>query len=337
MIISKFFNISMVFLVSLWVAAGYVLNPSSFSHRSHEQIYSNRKKWAQFGKSVDNDGGRSVEIGAREARIITPLSSLLALSSLSLNIDGVSNAETLEASVHKYFPGALTNSLVAKRVNDILSKRDYYPTNTLQGPSMCSSKISNDILSKDFRVGGVLPFLDGSFDEFTNQCPDNGKILISFGPSVKITDKVDDEGNAKLNGSSSSLLTTLNAMKAQKLNVKNLRKGGYSEYVEGVINQCVNKKLNIFAEEELRGNKDAIVYTTNKVYDMTWDLLRGQITTILSDPTFGKKINEISFLGGIAIDCSSLGEENKFQPLMFRSLKKDKVTSLYKETFGDLS
>merc|ERR1740130_1476980 len=105
-------------------------------------------------------------------------------------------------SLHKYFPGALPGVGVQSRVSNILASYfDFTPDNTLFGNSICPDEINNmkgclSLLMQDyygelFPMGGIsgAPFAGKTgFKAFSHHVPENGNIIILYGPHVAISE-----------------------------------------------------------------------------------------------------------------------------------------------------
>ena len=107
-----------------------------------------------------------------------------------------------KTSLDKHFPGALPGSAVTKKVGSILyEKYGCVAKNTLYGQSICSDEINNEKgdladLMKEywgevFPLGGIggAPFVGKTgFMAFSHHVPDDGNVLILFGPHVGVTE-----------------------------------------------------------------------------------------------------------------------------------------------------
>jgi len=106
-------------------------------------------------------------------------------------------------SLHKWFPTALPGISVHERIRVALEDSDlgFTPKNTIFGTSICPDEINNqkgdmaDIMKDHwgecFPLGGISgsPFVGKSgFNAFAHHVPDNGNILILFGPHVAISE-----------------------------------------------------------------------------------------------------------------------------------------------------
>jgi len=103
--------------------------------------------------------------------------------------------------LHKNFPGALPGPAVHHRITDILTgKYGFTQVNTLLGASICPDEINNEVggladLMKNywggiFPLGGIsgAPFVgETGFGAFSHHVPDDGDIILVFGPHVAIS------------------------------------------------------------------------------------------------------------------------------------------------------
>mmetsp|Transcript_47757 Transcript_47757/g.120380 ORF Transcript_47757/g.120380 Transcript_47757/m.120380 type:complete len:691 (-) Transcript_47757:422-2494(-) len=106
-------------------------------------------------------------------------------------------------SLQKFFPGALPGSAVHLRSRAVLEKEfGFTPANTLLGTSFCPDEINNqdrDIgtkmrkyWGKVFPMGGIsgTPYVgETGFVAFSSHVPDDGNIIVVFGPHVGISEE----------------------------------------------------------------------------------------------------------------------------------------------------
>eukprot|EP00930_Biecheleria_cincta_P047457 TRINITY_DN32903_c0_g1_i1.p1 TRINITY_DN32903_c0_g1~~TRINITY_DN32903_c0_g1_i1.p1 ORF type:complete len:710 (-),score=113.32 TRINITY_DN32903_c0_g1_i1:12-2141(-) len=102
-------------------------------------------------------------------------------------------------AMHKYFPGALPSQALHERKRAILQKYGIEPKNTIMGTSLCPDEINNEVTDvpvlmqsywgEVFPMGGIsgAPFVGKTgFKAFSSHVPDDGNIVILFGPHVGI-------------------------------------------------------------------------------------------------------------------------------------------------------
>mmetsp|Transcript_19929 Transcript_19929/g.42766 ORF Transcript_19929/g.42766 Transcript_19929/m.42766 type:complete len:364 (+) Transcript_19929:152-1243(+) len=306
-----------------------------------------------------------VDAATREARIVAPLSAVLASLSpltgagLPLPAGAVPSANALESSLRKNFPGALSNSAIALRVAAALRDRGYTPTNTLFGSSLCSDEINDtaESLVGDFQnklgvegvfnLGGLggLPFVGISgMGAFTSHTPVDGKIFIVFGPHVGISNdgtvgKVERVGKDSVSTSCGAGIGAYKAIMATDTAKEAKETLGTKDFQEEYIIAQLSDRL-----DALRGqdpSNESITYVTNKMYDLVWEMLRSEINTFTAKPDFWSGVSEVTLLGGIVVNRGHgamegvSGGEDFYQPLMLKSLTKDGESDMYGEVFGD--
>jgi hypothetical protein len=108
-------------------------------------------------------------------------------------------------ALHRSFPGALPGQVVHARIRAALeAKYAFTPENTLFGLSICPDEINNEKGSladlcreywgEVFPLGGIsgAPFVGKTgFKAFSHHVPDDGNVLVLFGPHVAISDSGD--------------------------------------------------------------------------------------------------------------------------------------------------
>lgn len=103
-------------------------------------------------------------------------------------------------AMHKFFPGALPSQALHERKKAILRKYGFLPENTIFATSLCPDEINNDpsdlpvIMQSHwgdvFPMGGIsgAPFVGKTgFGAFSSHVPDDGNIIILYGPHVGIS------------------------------------------------------------------------------------------------------------------------------------------------------
>merc|ERR1712107_766355 len=106
-------------------------------------------------------------------------------------------------ALRKHFPGALPGSAIHARVRKVLeSDYGFDVDNTIFGTSVCPDEINHEVddlaeLMKDywgesFSLGGIsgVPFSGKTgYMAFSAHVPDNGNILVLYGPHVAISEE----------------------------------------------------------------------------------------------------------------------------------------------------
>lgn len=310
-----------------------------------------------------SDDDTVVDVATREARIMAPISAVLA----SLTpITGISpanaapSASAFESNLRKNFPGALSNSAIALRVAASLRDRGYTPTNTLFGSSLCSDEINDtaESLVGDFQnklgvegvfnLGGLggLPFVGISgMGAFTSHCPVDGKIFIVFGPHVGISNdgtvgKIERVGKDSISTSCGAGIGAYKAIMAADPTKEEAKEVlGTKDFQEEYIISQLSNRLDALKGQD--PSNETITYVTNKMYDLVWEMLRSEINAFTTKPDFWSGVSEVTLLGGIVVNRGHgelggvSGGEDYYQPLMLKSLTKDGEGDIYGEVFGD--
>jgi hypothetical protein len=343
--------------LSILVGANLVAQSASFTTASRPSV----APPVSAARATAGDDSVVADAATREARIIAPLSAILA--SLSPITGGVLSASALpaanafESALRKNFPGALPNSALALRVSAALRDRGYTRTNTLFGSSLCSDEINDtaeslvgDFLNKlgvegVFNLGGLggLPFVGISgMGAFTSHCPVEGKIFIVFGPHVGISDdgtvgKVERVGKNTVSTSCGAGIGAYKAIMATETVKEATETLSTKDFQEEYIIAQLSNRL-----DALRGqdpSNETISYVTNKMYDLVWEMLRSEINAFTTKPDFWGSVSEVTLLGGIVVNRGHgegvTGGEDFYQPLMLKSLTKDGESDIYGEVFGD--
>jgi hypothetical protein len=334
------------FLVALESAAAFA--PSISAKKSHVQL-----------KEASSDD--VVDAGTRQARIMTPLASVMAavspLGGLVSPANAAPSASAFEANMRKNFPGALTNSATTLRVSAALRDRGYTPANTLFGSSLCSDEINDtaESLVGDFQnklgtdgvfnLGGLggLPFVGISgMGAFIHHVPVNGKIFIVFGPHVGISDKgvvgqIERVGQESISTSCGAGIGAYKAIMGKKGDSEAEAYLGTKDFQEEYIIAKLSDRLDALKGQEQ--SNESITFLTNKMYDLVWEMMRSEINAYTTKDDFWKEVTEVTLLGGIVVNrghgAGVPGGEDFYQPLMLKSLTKDGESDLYGEVFGD--
>lgn len=301
-----------------------------------------------------------VDVDTRNARIMAPLSavaaSVLPLSGMVAPAAAASSSP-FEAGMRKSFPGSMPNSAVALRVASALKERGYTATNTLFASSVCSDEINDtadsivaDLQNKMqvdgvFNLGGLggLPFVGiTGMGAFLSHCPEQGKVFIVFGPHVGIDAKgtvgtVERIGQDGPHTSCGAGIGAYKAIMGKPVTDEDMAFIGTKDFQEEYIIAKLRDRLDVLRGKE--PSDETVTYVTNKMYDLVWEMLRGEINAYTTKDGFWKNTSEVTLLGGIVVNRGhgqgTPGGEDFFQPLMLKSLTQAGETDLYGEVFGD--
>ena len=267
---------------------------------------------------------------ARQVRVVSPLATLASLFFAPHDAQASAKVSAFESAVQQYFPGARSSSIVALRVIAALRKRDYRPSNTLLGSSVCSDEINEtpkalvqqleNKLGKTgavFHLGGLggLPFVGTSgMGAFVSHSPQNGKLLIMFGPHVGISEsgELGKVMRAGMQNESASCGAAMAAYKAIAAGLTTTKNKSNFDFQEDYIKDKLKKKLGTLAGKEAQGGDDTIALVTRNMYDLVWDLIKIEVDSVTSKADFWKNISEVTLLGGIIINRSALGGKTTF-------------------------
>lgn len=180
-------------------------------------------------------------VSPRTARVVSPLQALLGMPLVLSAGAGSANAleGDFEAAVDDYFPRSLPSSDVLEAAIETLNSYGS-KSDVLFGTSLCPDEVNTkpgrqslatalqENVSKQngiFNLGGLagLPFVGMSgMGAFLSHCPQNGRVVILFGPHVGVSDtgivgKVERLGRKKLSGSCGASLGAYKALTAEKL------------------------------------------------------------------------------------------------------------------------
>ena len=306
---------------------------------------------------------------ARQARIMSPMAALMAYNlqvpkafAEEEDDEEILSSKKFKGAVKKYFPGASTSSDVTLRLARALRDRGYNERNTLLGASLCSDEINdtpvsliNALQSKllETRDGGVfnlgglggLPFVGTSgFGAFTSHCPENGKVVIVFGPHVGVSNdgvvgKVERVGKETPSTSCGAAVGAYKAISANKIPPIDSPPGS-EDFQEEFIISNLRTRLSNLVELEKSGNDGAVAYVTDQMYDLVWQIMKGEVEAFTTKKGFWDKISEVTLLGGIVINRGHgerlEGGDDLFQPLLLTTVAKNGETNIYQEVFGDL-
>jgi len=155
-------------------------------------------------------------------------------------------------SVETLFPGAMTGFEVMRKAHQALRKYGVYRENTLYGQSVCSDEINGDrghltalmtkFYGRTFPLGGIggLPYVGKTgFGAFSHHVPDNGNVLIVFGPHIGFG--IDGDAGKFLRKGQASLSTACGAVIAA---YNQCMGGGYiNNHDQRDLQQCKLRKL----------------------------------------------------------------------------------------------
>jgi len=170
---------------------------------------------------------------------------------LPLAFLGIKEVEVYE-EVEQLFPGAMTGWSVMRKAHQALKTYGVYRDNTLYGQSVCSDEITGDrghlpalmtnYYGRTFNLGSIagLPHVGKTgFGAFSHHVPDNGNVLIVFGPHIGFS--IDGEAGRFLRKGQAILSTAPDAVIAA---YNQCMGGGYFvNHDQRDLQQCRLRKL----------------------------------------------------------------------------------------------
>jgi len=236
---------------------------------------------------------------------------------LPLAFLGIKEVEVC-AEVEKFFPGAMTGIDVMRKAHKALKNYGVNRDNTLYGQSVCSDEINGDrghlpalmteYYGRTFNLGSIggLPHVGTTgFGAFSHHVPDNGNVLIVFGPHIGFS--IDGEAGKFLRRGQAILSTAPDAVIAA---YNQCVGGGYFvNHDQRDLQQCRLRQLlrdECKEVSEAANPMVALVYKTYKVVE--------QELLAIVNTDFGP--GKLVLLGGIQINMPH-PMRGRFLPLHF--------------------
>jgi len=240
-------------------------------------------------------------------------------------------------TLNRCFPGAMPGTAVLKRSSAILKERfDFRPDNTIYGQSICPDEINNEAddlaaqmanyWGEVFPMGGIggAPFVGKTgFGAFSHHVPDDGNVLILFGPHIAISD-VGELGKYLRSGQHSHSTACGAVMAAYDACVKGMVTDDFDmeDMQQSWLKQNVNEKY-----AQIKAADEPLLALIRVAYGLVRDkLLR------IVNMNFGK--GKLALLGGIQINMPKPYEDH-FHPLLFQVIDQEKPAPV--DLLGQLS
>jgi len=301
------------------------------------------------------------------------------------------------SSLKSYFAGSIANDdIVKKLLVPALKKRGFTRSNTLLGSSLCSDEINDGTSSRTllhfvhgafgastssssssnslgksvsaspsgiFSLGGLggIPAVGMTgFGAFFSHCPDDGKVLIVYGPHVGISNdgtvgKVErlgqldaSSGGTKRRGTAScgAAIGAYRALSStKKTQKKNRKEEAIFDYQQDYVVKQLSKRIGEIQRVSNGDSNAEIAALTQQMYEIINEVMSAQIrASTTSKAGFFDTISEVVLVGGIVVNRGyyssgdGLGSASDyFQPLSMKAMNVDGTVDLYNEVFGDLS
>jgi hypothetical protein len=226
-----------------------------------------------------------------------------------------------KTSLDKHFPGALPGSAVTKKVGSILyDKYGCVAKNTLYGQSICSDEINNEKgdladLMKEywgevFPLGGIggAPFVGKTgFMAFSHHVPDDGNVLILFGPHVGVTEagevgkyhRIGQKGNSTSCGAVIAVYQQCCGTTEMPFDMDDMQQSWLRQYIGPKAQYCKS------CDEPIKA-----------ATDVAYDCIKEKLLRIVNTK-FGT--GKLILVGGIQINLPKPYEDH-FQPKFFQVL-----------------
>ncbi|KAK3269280.1 hypothetical protein CYMTET_22272 [Cymbomonas tetramitiformis] len=225
------------------------------------------------------------------------------------------------------FPGVLPGTAVLRRMLVALEPLGFTPENTIYGQSICPDEINNEkgnlssLMAEHwgecFPMGGIggVPFVGKTgFMAFSNHVPDNGNVLILFGPHIAISEsgelgKYLRQGQSKESTACGAVLAAYNSCCSGSLDFA---------FDESDMQQCWLRNSVTKALPKIQAAEEPI----SALIHATYESIKEQMFTIVNTD-FGS--GKLVLIGGVQINMPAPFEDH-FQPLMFQVASEDHAT-----------
>lgn len=241
-------------------------------------------------------------------------------------------------TLHKAFPGALPGQGVHCRVKSILTDRyGFTPENTLFGNSLCPDEInfsprgiarlSADYWGEVFPLGGLggAPFAGKTgFKAFSHHVPDDGNILILYGPHVGISES--GEVGKYLREGQHEMSTACGAVIGAYHACCGMQDDQDIEFDEADVQMGWIKSQILPHCNRLRCQESPLAALTYQAFES----VKYQINKVVNTD-FGN--GRLVLLGGILINMPEPCEDH-FLPISFEVRQAGQVTEVLEGDFG---
>jgi len=236
-------------------------------------------------------------------------------------------------ALHKFFPGALPGEAVHSRAVQILTQKGFTAKNTVLGSSFCPDEINNEpdclaTLMQNywgdiFPMGGIsgTPFTGKTgFAAFSSHVPEDGNIVVAFGPHVGISDdgevgKIPRKGQANISSACGAVIGAYKACEAgwTKDSAKDSANGASYDLQMDFCKRQIEPHVKTIAKTE-----DPMAALAHQSYVMVKEVLFNSVNT-----KFGQ--GSLCLLGGIQINMPT-GYSDHFYPMTFEVRQQGQPT-----------
>lgn len=288
---------------------------------SPHQVMDDEKKLGENGEIDKRRSSRrfSTYVTANDASTVrVPLNDVFAWLGW-----GPSPKSPCGTTLAKLFPGALPGPAIQKRTVDLLGPFGMTPENTIYGQSICPDEINNEegdlanlmarYWGECFAMGGIggAPFVGKTgFAAFSNHVPDDGHVIILFGPHIAISES--GELGKYLRTGQKNESTACGAVLAA---YDSCMSGDDFEFDINDMQQCWIREKITAAMPRIKADKEPLKALIYSAYEAVKDNMMDIANT---DLISGKLV----LLGGIQLNMPR-PMEDFFMPLMFQVTSRD--------------
>lgn len=222
--------------------------------------------------------------------------------------------------LHENFPGSLPAQAILARTVETLTPFGLNPENTLYGQSLCPDEINHvkgglsslmaEYWGGCFPLGGIggPPFVGRTgFGAFSHHVPDEGHVLVMFGPHVAVSES--GEVGKVLRPGQSCESTACGAVIAGYNQCLACSSPDDEEIDENDMQQCyLRSKLRPHVKR-IRGERNPMAALALQAYEIVKEKMLGIVNT-----SFG--MGNLVLIGGIQINMPR-GYSDHFMPLHF--------------------
>jgi len=242
----------------------------------------------------------------------------------------------VHTALQKNFPGAIPDTVVLQRSIEALRPLGLEPENTLLGMSICPDEINHEkgdlsdimkeywaVKGEVFPMGGIggVPFVGKTgFGAFSAHVPDDGHLIVLFGPHLAISDsgelgKYLRDGQKGESTACGAVLAAYDACTCKERSAGILGKS-FSEVLDeddmqqSYLMQKIGQRLDVI---------EAAPVPLAELATQAYELVEEQMLKIVNT-NFGP--GKLVLLGGIQINMPYPYKDH-FQPLYFKAVSQD--------------
>ena len=240
-------------------------------------------------------------------------------------------------TLHRCFPGALPGTAMVRRTASALSSIGITPENAIYGQSICPDEINNEKgdlatmmvehFGSCFPMGGIggAPFCGKTgFMAFSHHVPDDGHVVVLFGPHIAISDEGElgkylRDGQSKHSTACGAVLAAYNACQDCDFddNGEYDKHDMQQSWLKGKVNDNI---------EKINSAPEPIATLMLTAYEAV-----KQEMLVIVNTKFGN--GKLVLIGGVQINMPQPCEDH-FLPLLFRTYSETTVGAAPSTTNG---